>query len=393
MIKPELHKREKERLQELDAYSILDTLPEKDYDDITSIASEICNTNISLISLLDDKRQWFKSSHGLDAKETPKMYAFCAHAINKPSKALVVEDARNDKRFHDNPLVTGQPNVVFYAGTPLISENGLPLGTLCVIDNKPHQLTERQLESLEALGRQVMNILNLRRTKLNLKKKNEELDRFAYVAAHDLKSPLANISSIARLFLEENKSSVNEEGIKMIQLLDKSALQLNKLIDGLLNFSKNDEVSKGEKSIINLEDLHKEITELFSHSEGLSLRLKSTIKTVTVNKTALKQILINLISNAIRYNDKEQTKIEIGVASIDTHYEFYVEDNGPGIPLESQNEIFEIFKMLNSEDKFGNKGSGIGLASVKKVVKKCGGTIRVSSKVHEGSKFTFTLEK
>jgi len=387
-----MHIREEERLQELDTYSILDTLPEKDYDDITAIASQLCNTKISLISLLDDKRQWFKSHHGLEARETPKMYAFCAHAINKPDMALVVEDARTDKRFHDNPLVTDEPNVVFYAGTPLISENGLPLGTLCVIDNKPKQLTKHQLESLESLGRQVMNILNLRKTKLNLEIKNKELDRFAYIAAHDLKSPLANISAISRLFLEENKSSINEQGMEMIHLLDKSASKLSTLIDGLLKYSRSENVLK-DKSIVELEQLQLEISELFSQYKGVSIRLKSKMKTLKINKTAIDQILINLVSNAVKYNDKEQTEIEIGVVSKDTHYEFYVEDNGPGIPLEFQNEVFEMFKTLKPEDRFGHQGSGIGLASVKKMVEKCGGTIRIRSQANEGSKFIFTIEK
>lgn len=393
MLEPKLHKREDERLQELDSYSILDTLPEKDYDDITAIAAEICDTQISLISFIDDKRQWFKSSHGLDAKETPKAYAFCAHAINAPEKAFVVENARNDNRFYDNPLVTGQPQVTFYAGTQLMSENGLPLGTLCVIDDKPKHLTKKQLDSLNALGRQVMHILNLRKAKLSLETKNKELDRFAYIAAHDLKSPLANISSITRLFLEEYKSSVVQEGIEMIHLIEKSATSLNELIDGLLEYSKSEKVLNEKKSIVNLEHIKTGILELFSQHDGLSIRLDSELKTVKTNKIALHQILINLVSNAVKYNDEANTEIEIGVTENASHYEFYVLDNGPGIPLESQKEIFEMFKTLTSEDKFGNSGNGIGLANVKKIVENSGGTIRVVSKINEGSKFIFTIEK
>ena len=118
------------------SYSILDTLPESDFDDLTTIAAEICGTPISLISLLDDKRQWFKSHHGLDAIETPKEYSFCGHVINQDD-LFVVSDARLDERFHDNPLVTGYPYVVFYAGVPLVGDNNLPLGTLCIIDHNP----------------------------------------------------------------------------------------------------------------------------------------------------------------------------------------------------------------------------------------------------------------
>src|SRR5690554_1036228 len=144
------------RVSLLKQFQILDTLPEKEYDDITRLAAFICNTPISLVTLLDDKRQFFKSHYGLKTKQTPIEHSFCAHAINKTTKVFIVEDARKDKRFKNNPLVTSKPNIVFYAGVPLISEEGVPLGTLCVIDNKPHVLNTEQLLSLQALANQVM---------------------------------------------------------------------------------------------------------------------------------------------------------------------------------------------------------------------------------------------
>ena len=144
MVKPAIHSREEERLLALDSYSILDTLPEADYDNITEIAAQICGTPISLVSLIDLKRQWFKSHHGLDVTETPREYAFCAHALNYSDTIFEIPDARNDIRFSDNPLVTNDPHVIFYAGVPLLTDDGLPLGTLCVIDNKHNKLTNAQ---------------------------------------------------------------------------------------------------------------------------------------------------------------------------------------------------------------------------------------------------------
>jgi len=158
----EKHKHENERLKLLESYSILDTLPEIDYDNLTAIASEICNTPISLVSLIDSKRQWFKSHHGLNISETPKDYAFCAHAIIDPNDVFIVQDTRKDERFFDNPLVTGDPNVIFYAGVPLVGANNLPIGTLCVIDHKPKLLSQTQILALKALANQVMNLLELK---------------------------------------------------------------------------------------------------------------------------------------------------------------------------------------------------------------------------------------
>ena len=175
MIKPEIPANEQARQEELRSYAILDTLPEKEYDAITFLASQICGTRISLISLLDDTRQWFKSHHGLSTSETPKELAFCAHAINDKFNPLIVPDSRKDERFHDNPLVTDEPNVVFYAGIPLITPNGFPIGTLCVIDNVPKQLDRSQLKALGMLSNQLMKLLELRKKQAELEVKNKAI--------------------------------------------------------------------------------------------------------------------------------------------------------------------------------------------------------------------------
>jgi GAF domain-containing protein len=128
MITPKIPVNEQERLQALYEYDILDTIPEKDFDHLTKIASQICNTPISLITIIDSSRQWFKSNYGIDVRETGREYSFCAHAINTPQKIMVVPDSRLDERFADNPFVTGGPRAIFYAGVPLVTEDGYALG-------------------------------------------------------------------------------------------------------------------------------------------------------------------------------------------------------------------------------------------------------------------------
>ncbi len=162
MKKAPFPENEAKRLKALQKYNILDTLPEMSFDDITRIASHISETPVALISLVDSERQWFKSKIGFDIEETPRDISFCSHAILEPD-ILVVPDTHKDERFFDNPLVTGEDNIRFYAGSPLVTAKGETLGTLCVIDRTPRNLDETQKEALRALARQVMNQLELRK--------------------------------------------------------------------------------------------------------------------------------------------------------------------------------------------------------------------------------------
>ena len=169
---------ENERLDALYSYHILDTTEEKDFDDLTALASVICQTPIALVSLVDKDRQWFKSHKGLSVRETARDFSFCAHAIISPNRAMIITDATKDKRFSENPLVTGETNIVFYAGIPLVSSDGFPLGSLCVIDHQTRALSDDQVNSLTILAKQVIDKLELRRKIIELDKANEKLKIF-----------------------------------------------------------------------------------------------------------------------------------------------------------------------------------------------------------------------
>ncbi|MCR5888501.1 GAF domain-containing DNA-binding protein [Hymenobacter sp. J193] len=161
---------EQKRLEALESYQVLDSAPDDDaLNDLTRLASIICNTPISLVSLVDAERQWFKANLGLEGvTETPLSVSFCRYVVQKPNDLLEVSDATLDPRFQNNPLVLNQPNIRFYAGAPLVNPEGYTLGALCAIDTKPRTLTSEQREALLLLARQVTTHLELRRTKLLL---------------------------------------------------------------------------------------------------------------------------------------------------------------------------------------------------------------------------------
>ncbi|MFM9139001.1 MAG: diguanylate cyclase domain-containing protein, partial [Solirubrobacterales bacterium] len=165
---------EEARLAELRDLAILDTPDEPEFNDLVETASRIAGKPIALMTLLDEDRQWFKARKGLDATETPRDVAFCNRAIESPNEPLIVEDARSDPRFAENPLVTGDPHVAFYAGMPIVTSEGHALGTICVIDREPGELTDDQVEALKGISRQAAALLELRRRTRNL---NSVLDQ------------------------------------------------------------------------------------------------------------------------------------------------------------------------------------------------------------------------
>jgi GAF domain-containing protein len=173
----EAFRHERQRLEALHAYGVLDTAAQASYDDITRIAAQITGSPIALISLVDRDRQWFKSKVGLATDQTARHISICSHAIQTPDQVFVVPDATRDARFAASPLVTGDPFVRFYAGAPLVNPDGFAVGTLCVIDERPRVLDEAQLEALKALARLVVMQLEFRKLALELRTTQADIDR------------------------------------------------------------------------------------------------------------------------------------------------------------------------------------------------------------------------
>ena len=399
MLKPLIPANETERLAQLDEYAIMDSFSEKDYDDITLLAAAICKTPISLITLVDEKRQWFKSKIGLETSETAREYAFCAHALNNPDEILIVPDSRKDKRFEDNPLVTSDPHVIFYTGVPLVNPEGHALGSLCVIDHKPRHLTEEQLSALKVLSKQVINLLEMRRINAALKRtqqelelRNKELEQFASVLSHDIKSPLTNILISNQILQDEKRIHFGEDDSRWFGLIKKSADKINSLVNGVLSYYKSDSyLHHNEK--INLTELLASLVPVLSSTKTLEVNYPKDSSVLVMNKTQLEQVFLNLLNNSIRYNDKEIIKIEIDFGEDEQFYFIAVSDNGIGIAEEDREKIFNLFTSLTSKDVYETKGYGIGLSTVRRIIEKNSGSIKVDSQVGEGTTFTISIKK
>jgi len=177
---------ESARVAALDRYAILDTEPEQAFDDLVVLAAYVCQVPIAMLSLVDDHRQWFKSKVGVEIRETPRDISFCAHAIEQ-RELFIVPDTRNDARFRENPMVLGEPHIRFYAGAPLINEEGFALGTLCVIDRQPRELEEAQKEALKSLSRLALGQMELRQNLRLLKDALNDRTREEHVRELELK--------------------------------------------------------------------------------------------------------------------------------------------------------------------------------------------------------------
>ncbi len=392
---------ESKRVKALMQFDIMDTLPEKMFDDITKIASAICNTPISLINFINHERQYFKSNLGLGEGEPAALeYSFCVHAIANPESHFEVTDARINPLFADNPFVAGDPNIVFYYGVPLVTTEGFALGSLCVVDYKPNKLSEVQSQALQSLSNQVMHLLDLRKKNMLLNTYQEQLEnhsknmeQFAYLAAHDLKEPLRNITSFTNLLKSKNDASWDETDNQYLGFIDSSAQRMNQLILDLMDYAKGSLVTT-DIDEVKVEEL---ITSIFnSLTESIDgdqpQLILSDVPNLKISKTALSSIFQNIIGNALKYK-KENTipEIKINFAEKADYWTFTIEDNGIGIKEEYLETIFEPFKRLHIQSEF--EGSGLGLASCRKIIEKYHGKIWATSELNKGTIIHFSIKK
>lgn len=409
-----LAENESSRLTDLLSYCIINTPPDQSFDDITRLAAEICQVPISLISLVESHREWFKSHHGLGIEELPREYAFCSHAIMEPDEIMIVEDSRVDDRFYDNPIVTGEPFVIFYTGVPLITPAGHALGTLCVIDHQPRVLSLKQLEGLKMLANQVVVLLELHKknTKLEqtrrkqLEERNRELEKIndeliqanielellTHVTMHDLKEPLNTILNFIELLKRKKEDILDSESLIFIDYIQQAGNRQATLIEKLLGYFKLGKQHVFE-AVDTREIVAKVCKELSHHIQQKNIDIQiGELPIIWGLIVELSSLFQNLLSNAMKYTQPDtQSEITINCKELDDWYEFSVTDNGIGFDMAYREKIFLIFQRLHTDRKI--PGTGIGLAQCKKIVQLHKGEIWADSIVGSGTTFSFTLPK
>ncbi len=325
---------------------------------------------------------------------------FVFEALAHPGEILIFSRSPADAAIAGHPLVPGMPDICFYAGIPLVNPQGYALGVLCVIDRCQRSLTETQLKSLRILANQVMQLMELRkanqhlsRLKEDLEKRNNELEQFAYVVSHDIKSPLASVVLSGEMLRENLRHSMDENNDQLLKVLNRASLKIKNLVDGILSYYRGESAMNELAELFELKSCIQSIVEVLKVSQSAEINYPEKEVLIQTNKTALEQILINLLQNALKYNDKEKASIEIRFHEGEDFYYFEVEDNGRGIADEDQKQIFELFKTLGIQDRYGLLGTGIGLSTVRKLVEKLGGEIHVQSTPGSGSVFEFSLKK
>jgi signal transduction histidine kinase/ActR/RegA family two-component response regulator len=383
------------RLHALYDYDVLDTEAEKIFDDLTQLAAQICNTPITLISLVDPNRQWFKSKVGLDAEETSRDIAFCAHAIHQ-KEIFEVEDTLLDKRFFDNPLVTSAPNIRFYAGTPLVSASGHAIGTLCVIDDKPNKLTTDQRQALEVLGRSVISQMELRKNIKQLKQANEHKTEFLSNMSHELRTPLNAIIGFSRLILEDIKThQYPAKFSEYIGHIDYSGRRLLSVVNSVID------LNKIEAGMMQVQVEHTCVREFFKDIEGMlamtanekdvafSVNVSDTLPTyLVIDQAKIGQIITNLVHNAIKFTDSGKwVKVEFSLNN--GNFVITVADQGVGISSTDQTKLFSKFQQVGQAKSA--EGSGLGLSITQSLVELLGGSIKVLSTLGSGSIFKVLL--
>ena len=408
---------EQERLLSLHKLGLLDTHPEERFDIITRTATQIFHVPISTLTLVDEKREWFKSCQGLSSKEGSRAISFCGHALLAP-EMLVIPDTKKDVRFSDNPMVVGKPYIRFYAGVPISNADGQRVGVFCIKDTKPREFAKANQEILLglaawaelevnshnlslALSERKRSEQDLIKEKANLQKANKKLesldklkDEFLSIASHELRTPLTAIDGLVSMILSGEYGEVNANLKQPLQDVNTSSQRLINLVNDLLSLSRIQagkmSYNLSEFSIADVVNQAVHLLQPLSGQKGLRLEIaKLEPRSGQGDSEKVKEVLNNLIGNSLKFTD--QGSITISTKSEQDKVSVYITDTGIGITKEDQGKLFGMFEQLESaKDKPAS--TGLGLHISQEMIRKMRGELWIDkSEVGVGSTFAFSL--
>ncbi len=407
MISATIPTNESERLQELYRMSVLDTQPDEDFNEIVEVASRICKVPISLITLIDTNRLWFKAKKGLDVVETDRNISFCAHTI-LGNGILEVKDAELDERFIDNPLVVSNPHIRFYAGIPLVTNNGYNLGSLCVLDTVPRSLNEDQIFALGVLSKQVIKLFELRLRNIEMSAKNEIVEsqknhleelsviqnKIISIVAHDVRSPIASLKNMLDLKKSCDISSEEMDDFIVIigNQMDNTINLLNNLVDWGGILLKKSSVKLTSLNLSKLvENEFKKLDITSSVKQNLLINKVPIEYQVNTDENMLLFILRNLIINAIKFT--ENGSITVSAKNSGDKIKVLVADTGIGMTDEVKNNLFGTNRKSSRKGTNMEEGSGLGLILAREFSERLGSVLTVESEAKKGTIFSFDLQK
>ena len=376
---------EAQRLAALRSYDILETEPEAAFDDITRIAAQVCQVPIALISFIDSDRQWFKSRVGLEAPETPREISICGHAMLH-SGLFIVPDTLSDPRFAGNPLVTGKPGLRFYAGAPLRTPDGRPLGTVCVLDYQPRELSAEQQWVLLALARQTMTQLELRRTLALASRLSQYRSGVMAQAGHDLKQPL----QVIQMLLDQVEPRLRDPADRQrLERLNAAVERLTAGLDSLTQAARAASEAETPRLLsLPIDEVLSTTAETWqehARSKGLRLRVVRSSMWVVTDPAMVSVILGNLVGNAIKYT--QTGGVLIGCRRRGASASVEIIDTGRGIAETDLDRIFTEFYQAQPR----SEGLGLGLSIARRTAELLGHPLRVSSRLGKGSRFSLEI--
>lgn len=373
---------------------------EKIFDELTELACRLTHVPRSLISIVEKDEVWFKSQKGLELNSSKRELSFCSKVIASNEEVYVIEDARKIQSLENHPEVTAVDPIIFYAGVKLMSKEGFPIGAICVLDNKPHKLSEEDKNSLLMVGDLIQRQFELKKLNDELRKQadlleenNEMVKSFAHTVSHDMKMPLANMVLTTDIVAKKYSASIDDSGKKYLSFIKDAAFGLSDYIGQILSHYESDTFLINDKEKFDIYTLLEGIQDMLAIPDDVDFQLPEDNLSLNINKSVLEQILFNLIANALKYNDKDTIVISVDAYEKENFYIFKVSDNGIGIAEDKKEEIFKMFSTLNIEDRNGKTGNGIGLSTVQKLVKKLNGFISVNSQLGKGTEFIITVSK